>query len=239
MRAVLAVIGLALLGLLFLQWRSWPPALPAPPPGADAAPAAAASGEAPPKLPPVPPREDYASVAERPLFLPDRRPPPEEPEDASDEGLPEEPAELKDVDFSAVVITPDAVKAWVTPYSQERRWLRIGDEIDGWTLTRIGPDSLVLERQGETNEILLRDYANAPAPIPPTPPPHRQRGQPPNQETPGRRDTDGRRTVRQPSRPVPTRAPDGQHGERAPPAERQQPPRSNAQRPVRLPRDVR
>ena len=239
MRLALALIGLGLGGVLFLQWRGWPPEPPAAPPTDTAAelPAAGEPRQSAGNLLPPPPREEYASVSERPLFLPDRRPPPDEPED---EGpvLPEELKELDGVDFSAVVITPDAVKAWITPYSQERDWLRIGDEIDGWTLTHIGPESLVLERQGETNELLLRDYANAPPPIPPTPPPAARHRGAPGEASPGPRDGAQPQATRRPYRPASAGPAAGGGDERARARAPQLPSRNNARRPVRPPRDV-
>jgi hypothetical protein len=238
MRLLSALLGLALAATLVLQWHDWPPPRPsAPASPADPASAAPTSAdERPAALLPTPPREDYAAVVERPLFLPERRPPPDDVDDEGDEALAEEPAELGNIDLSAVVITPDAVKAWVLPHSQERRWLRIGDEIDGWTLTHIGPDSLVLERQDERNEVVLRDYDNAPAPIPPTPrPPPRQRQPDPAQAAP-RRGGDERPATRQAPRPASAEAPGRRGTERAPPGARQ-PPRTDAKQPARPPRD--
>ena len=115
MKLALSLISLALFGVLYSQWRGWPPAAPeAPQPPAvieaqqngDEAPSAADL------LTPPPPKEDYASVMERPLFLPDRRPPPEEPEQ-EDEAEPEALTELDGMDLTAVVITPSTVSAWV------------------------------------------------------------------------------------------------------------------------------
>jgi hypothetical protein len=238
MRLLSALLGLALAATLVLQWRDWPPPRPSAPTGPAAAAPAQPSGvdESSAPLLPMPPREDYASVVERPLFLPERRPPPDDEGEDGEEDFAEEPAELGNIDLSAVVITPDAVKAWVLPHSQERRWLRIGDEIDGWTLTHIGPDSLVLERQGERNEVVLRDYDNAPAPIPPTPrPPPRLRRPDPAQAAPRQRG-DERPATRQAPRPASAEAPGRGGTERAPPGARQ-PPRTDATQPARPPRD--
>lgn len=170
MKWVLPLFSLLLSGVLYLQWRDWSPNVPEPAP-IPAVEVRAESGEVPAVgdlLVPPPPKEDYASVTERPLFLPDRRPPPDEPEE-EDMPEPEEPSDLAGVDLNAVVITPRVVSAWVRgPREQESIRLRIGDDFEGWTVRTIEPDRLVLERQGETDELTLRDYANAPAPIPPT-----------------------------------------------------------------------
>ena len=179
MKLALSLVSLVLLGVLYLQWRDWPPDLPEAPQEPAAGDAQQTQDEAPSAddlLAPLPPKEDYASVMERPLFLPDRRPPPEDPEQ-DDETLPETLTELDGMDLTAVVITPSTVSAWVRrPNQRETQRLRLGDDFEGWTVKTIEPDRLVLERQGETDQLILRDYANAPAfaPPPPTPVARRQ-----------------------------------------------------------------
>lgn len=196
MKPMLFVLSLLLAGVLTLQWRGWAPdgGLPAPPP----APANAAGGTevGPTDVDPMalepPPKEAYASVTERPLFLPERRPPPDEPEDGpvvEDEPLPE----LDGVDLTAVVITPAVVSAWVRSADAKGvKRLRLGEDFQGWTVKTIEPARLVLERQGETNELPLRDYANAPPPIPPTrlPPSRRAAADAPAQPAAARRGAD-------------------------------------------------
>ncbi len=181
MKPVLLGLALLLGAGLALQWQGWAPdaGLPSPPPAAETA-----APDTEPTTPGVdsvalepPPLEEYASVVERPLFLPDRRPPPDEPED---EPIVEEvPAtDLSGTNLTAVVITPTLVSAWVrSPRSNETRRLRLGQDYEGWTVKAIEPDRLVLERQGETNELPLRDYANSPPRTPPTRlPPSRRAG---------------------------------------------------------------
>jgi general secretion pathway protein N len=212
-KLTLSLISLALIGVLVLQWRDWPSNAPAPLPSAadaDSPPAA----EMPPAdnlLPPLPPKEDYASVVERPLFLPDRRPPPDEPEE-EEIPEPEQLTDLSGTDLTAVVITPDIVSAWVrSPRERESIRLRIGDEFEGWTVQTIEPDRLVLQRQGETDELRLRDYQNAPAVIPPTrlPTPRGRRQterQPPTDATPDDRTNAAPRTGADNARRAPVRA---------------------------------
>jgi general secretion pathway protein N len=180
-KRLFAACALILVGVLYVQWRSWPPA----PPQA----AAAQQGNAPAAIPgdqvpapedlllPPPPKEDYASIVERPLFLPDRRPPPDEPEE-QEPTEPEAPSDLDGTDLTAVIITPAAVSAWVRPpKSKETERLRLGDDFQGWTVKTIEADRLVFERQGETNEVILRDYAHSPPTVPPrTPITRRQPG---------------------------------------------------------------
>jgi len=169
MKLLVAAITLLLVTLLFLQWRDWPPSLPERP--ERLSPAELATGDARPKgtLEPMAPLEEYASIIERPLFLPERRPPPEE-SDEPEEAPAEEPTDLDGVDLNAVMITSGLISGCVrAPASQDLVRLRIGDEFEGWTVSRIEPDRLVLERQGEIDELILRDFANAPARSPPTP----------------------------------------------------------------------
>jgi len=229
MKALMLAIAVGLAAALYLQWRDWSPAVVQAPvqPAPDAAPAAAGGARAAADLlAPPPPKEDYASVVERPLFLPDRRPPPDEPEDEAEVG-PEEESDLAAYDLTAVLITPTSVSALVRQQGQQRSLpaLQIGDTFEGWTVKTIEPDRLVLERQGESNELVLRDYENAPPPIPPTrlpeparrqtagrpqppsarAPQHQRAGQQPTPRTPLRRDL---RTDRKPVR-RPTQLPGG------------------------------
>lgn len=169
------LLGIAVLlgGLLAWQWHDWPPPAPVAGQGAGAPATAAPAGGAPAPagLPPPTPKDDYASVRNRPLFLPERRPPEPEPE-VVEAPPPEEASDLSGMKLTAVVIAPQIVKAWVqSPTSPELLPLRIGDELEGWSVTGIEPDKLVLERQGTRDELKLRDFENADASAPPPPPP--------------------------------------------------------------------
>lgn len=183
--AIVAVLG----GVLAFQWKDWPP----PPPGTGLdlqtrpGGGSGASGEPDPlaRLTPPEPRETYASVTERPLFQPDRKPPEPEAEDAGTEPEPEVAGNLDGMDVSAVIITPAVVSAWIRdPKAADLKRLRLGDELEGWSVKEIQSDRVVLERQGERDELLLRDFSKAQASAVPTPPPARptpatQRQRPP------------------------------------------------------------
>jgi hypothetical protein len=81
---------------------------------------------------------------------------------------------LDSLDLSAVIITPTLVSAWVNDPSQPRlRRLRIGDDLEGWSVQEILPDRVLLERQGEVNALILRDYGNTPTTAPQMPIPRR------------------------------------------------------------------
>lgn len=188
MKKLWLLVVVVLTTLFAWQWRNWPPTLPAPPSVADLADVAETSADRPAAdLSPLPTvKEDFASVIERPLFLPDRRPPP--PMDAPvAEPLPE-PAPLTALDLTAVIITPRLVSAWVQRPGERRPvTLRLGDEFDGWTVQAIESDRIVFGRQGATDALELRDYKHSKMPgvplqsRPPEPPPQG-----------GRRPTDGR-----------------------------------------------
>ncbi len=166
MRPLLIALVLALGGLLYLQWYAWPPAPPAlPQPAPPSAPPSGGDSALPAQelLAPEPIAEDYASIAERPLFLPERRPPPDEPEAEAEQSQPNHLTELDGMDLNAVVIAPSGVSAWVrSPRQKELVRVRLGDDLEGWTVKDIHPDALVLERQGETDQIVLRDYEHTP-----------------------------------------------------------------------------
>jgi len=187
MRPLLTLVVVVLGGILAWQWAGWPPE-PADAPGASEG---LGEGEQRPdvenalaRLRPLGERSDYEVVVERPLFSPTRRPPTDEP--AALEPEPEVIADrsLDRMDLSAVLITPEQSLAWVTDTgTRELRRLRPGDDVEGWAVRDILSDRLVLERQGETNTLVLRDYARQPPPpVRPRPPVRApQRGQPPPQ----------------------------------------------------------
>lgn len=190
MRRILGAFAVALTGILILQWFDWPP----PPSRAGlggetrAAADAAAGAETDPlaKLEPADPKEHYASVIERPLFRPDRKPEDPQEDEPEPEPDPIQATALDGIDLSAVMLTPSAASAWVKgPKDAELRRIRTGDDYDGWMVKEILADRVVLERQGEEDALILRDYANMPpAPVRPTPvaqrkPPVTQRMRPP------------------------------------------------------------
>ena len=236
MRLMLGWIALALMGMLVLEWSDWSPAPSMPSVEPSERPgqvdAADEPGLSEMLLPPVS-RDDYVSVIERPLFLPDRRPPPDEPDEEPTED--EVPADLDRLDLSAVLITPSLVSAWVrSPTENELMHLRIGMELEGWTVDDIQRDKLVLKRQGETHELTLRDYENPPPPIAPTPNPQRgatpdrqSQKQPKGQSTQGEPKQRNRRSARQRTTATPQAD--------APSKQR----RSNVRRPHRTPPDSR
>jgi general secretion pathway protein N len=172
-----AVVALALLAILALQWLRWPP--PARQSPTTGGPAATESVAAPQpdllaRLESKETKDSYASMTEHPLFRPDRKPePPPDAEPAAPPG--KDDAGLKLMDLSAVLITPSAVSAWVRDPSQPKlQRLRIGDDFKGWSVRQILEDRVLLERQGERDALILRDYSQMP-PAAATPPSNQRR----------------------------------------------------------------
>lgn len=160
-----AIIALALLAILALQWLRWPP--PARQSPTTEGPAVTASVAAPQpdllaRLESRETKESYASLTEHPLFRPDRKPePPPEAEPAAPSG--KDDAGLKLMDLTGVLITPSVVSAWVRDPSQPKlQRLRIGDDFKGWSVRQILEDRVLLERQGERDALILRDYSQMP-----------------------------------------------------------------------------
>ena len=161
------LIAAALAGVLMLQWLNWPPPLTAERTAAPTAQEAAGgsdTGEDPATQPQLPgDRESYASILERPIFRPDRKP---EPPDDQPEDMPpaSDKSALDALDLTAVLITPALVSAWIeAPGKPKPQRLRIGDDLDGWQVREIRDDRVLLERQGETYPLILRDYSKKPA----------------------------------------------------------------------------
>ncbi|MBB1072966.1 hypothetical protein HUU62_00860 [Rhodoferax sp. 4810] len=171
MKWLLTLVILALSAILYQQWWHWtPPTAPPPPP--------AAASTAPPApaltAPPPPSQESYSVVIERPLFLPDRRPPP--PSSKTTAGEPEatvvpvDVAVLDSFDLSAILIIGATHSAWIRKTrGPEVVRVRHGELLEGWMVKEITADSVLLEQQGQTKRLVLRDYDKPPPLIPPTP----------------------------------------------------------------------
>jgi len=165
MKLALWAVLAGLLALIYLQWRDWPPDG-----RLDRVPELAAPGPAGPSLELAPDllaqleaseeKAAYTDVVDRPLFLPDRRPADEEP--LAEQAPPEPDAQaLEGLDLTAVIMTPQETTAWVLggPVGSLTK-IRPGEDIAGWLVQEIRPDRLVLERQGETDTLLLRTYSS-------------------------------------------------------------------------------
>jgi hypothetical protein len=134
------VILAAVLGVIVgLEWLGWPPSPPQPDGDGPKPSAAGAAAEQTPANPldvlaPLEDKGQYAVIMERPLFLPDRRPPENDPEEPAAQP-PEPDVNLSRLDLNAVLITPKETLAWVRdPAEKELVELHPGDELHGWTV---------------------------------------------------------------------------------------------------------
>ncbi|MBK1717422.1 type II secretion system protein N [Thiocystis violacea] len=176
------LIALALLGILVLQWTGWPPPTisPEPDPEAGVATDPASASSSPDLMARLESKDskdskdNYASIIEQPLFRPDRKPEPPPDEDPASATGPEENVDLKALDLNAVLITPALASAWIRDPSQPKlRRLRIGDDLQGWSVRDILEDRVLLERQGKQDALILRDYVQTPPAPAPTANPRR------------------------------------------------------------------
>ncbi len=167
MKRLLLGFAVLLLAVLLWQWRHWRTPLPTLETETDvdasaliSAPAAPDSTQA---IPILRPENDYLVVLERPLFLPERRPPPDEPvEDIPDE-VTEEVAELARLQVNAtLILSPTEASVWLQdPDRAELVRLRLGDEYKGWTVAEIKSDRVLMERHGTTETLDLWDFSDS------------------------------------------------------------------------------
>lgn len=164
MRLALALlIGILALAQA-LQWRGWPPEPPAAPaPGTIELPQSPAAPST--MLDEGRTRDEYLSVAERPLFLPDRRPPPDEPAEPPSAGD-DAADQLVGLDINAILIGgPDPASVWLVDPRRRNELIRrrLGEEYKGWVITAIDADRVRFERQGVSETLELQDFATSPA----------------------------------------------------------------------------
>ncbi len=154
------------------------------PSGFAALPAEAAAVQEPPRTENVrfeaPELALFAEIAERPLFSPDRRPP--KPKVAVSETAEKlviraaVPAERPlQVMLLGVASTSDAQSAIVQIEGAGSELLRLGESLQGWTISSIGEDSVVFSRNEERVTALLGEVAEVQVPDTGTPS-HSRRG---------------------------------------------------------------
>jgi hypothetical protein len=71
-------------------------------------------------------------------------------------------------------MAPGTTQAWDSEPTQGLQRLRPGELYQGWAVKEITPDTLVLERQGKSNTLVLRDFSQASPPAAAAPSPLRQ-----------------------------------------------------------------
>ncbi|WP_456376816.1 hypothetical protein [Thiolapillus sp.] len=109
-----------------------------------------------------PAKEAYQLVSDRPLFFSKRRPPPPYVPTPPGKKPPIKPPRKigkPRMQLSAIIVVGEQKYALVKGGRQKgSRRVRVGEEVDGWKVTRIETDRLVLSNGGETEELLLRNY---------------------------------------------------------------------------------
>lgn len=167
MKIWVGLLALTLVLVLVWQWHDWPPTAP----GLGARPRSPTTQVPSPatenpleRLSPLEDKGKYAPIAERPLFLMDRQPLAEAPK-VENKVKPGPPSNLARLNLNTILITPSESSAWVwDPAQKTSVRLRLGDELAGWSVREILSDRIRLERQGERNTLVLRDYKNLPPP---------------------------------------------------------------------------
>jgi hypothetical protein len=109
-----------------------------------------------------PPVAVYQPIADRPLFFNQRRPPPPYVPSAMNPVSPRQPIRKVGkprMQLSAIIIIGKQKYALLKGgLKKGSRRVRVGQEIDGWKVTKIESDKLALSNAGETVELLLRNY---------------------------------------------------------------------------------
>lgn len=104
--------------------------------------------------------DEYSELVERPLFFTDRRPIVISEDSEEETGA--EKKEFKDLTYSliGIISTPDnAYALFHDPKSKSEenkfKHLKLGGNIDGWTLKEIKPDRVIISSGTDSQEILL------------------------------------------------------------------------------------
>jgi hypothetical protein len=141
--------------------------------GAGVSPAMAQSSEG--SFSALPPIESFSETIERPLFLPDRRPP----------AIDEEQQDVKNVESGlftlvGIIVSPKQRIALVKVRgSQDVLQLSEGQQANGWTVLQISPGDVIFESNDKTETIELIDINPAPTRRPSA---RERRSQPPQQK---------------------------------------------------------
>lgn len=98
---------------------------------------------------------EYQQMVERPLFLESRRPPPPKSEEPPTPPSPPPPEKATPVNFKVMGIlsTPEGRMALIADAKGKYKRLKAKDSLDGWQISEIKPDRLLIE-QGPFKEDL-------------------------------------------------------------------------------------
>ncbi|MBS3951352.1 MAG: hypothetical protein KGZ88_00120 [Methylomicrobium sp.] len=102
--------------------------------------------------------DSYVDLVSRPLFIEGRRPVPEADTDNSPNAM---SSEVLEWELTGVYTTRQKQSVLlrrikIQPNQKSHIKISKDQEVDGWKLTQILPDKAVLERGGETTELILR-----------------------------------------------------------------------------------
>lgn len=110
---------------------------------------------------------EFTETVDRPLFAADRRPPAAAP-----------PAPVAETPVMRTTVAPPSLELSAVIIDGARRLALFraaggsggsrraeeGSEVEGWTVSAVRPDGVVLERDGATHEMVLRTFKPPPAP---------------------------------------------------------------------------
>ncbi|WP_244511182.1 hypothetical protein [Magnetospirillum fulvum] len=135
------LVSAAMVVLLVVQVATPPAPDPTRPP-----PAPRAIVPPQPQSPPQSPESaEWSRVLDRPLFSPDRRPTPTVAAATALEGFV----------VTGIAVSEQAASAVVRPPAGKTIRLRPGQTLDGWTVRRIAPQRVTLDRAGESLDLTL------------------------------------------------------------------------------------
>lgn len=151
----LSLLGLtAWLGMQAQTRLAQPPALPdTAPPITETTTAVEPIALARPALP----ETDHSALTTRPLFAPTRRPVIPEPEpiaEAPKEVAPPPPS-APDVTLTGIVGSDGAKRALLSIDEDPAEWFTLGDSINGWTISAMGSDWVLLSNGGQNLRVEL------------------------------------------------------------------------------------
>lgn len=154
--ALMAAAALAMAGIIYAEIRARPTVENETPSNPTAAEGRAASHL--PRRQTMPERTRFVTIVSRPLFSASRRPHSEEPPVVNTPAL--------DFSLSGIVTTTGEPLALITPDAGgDTVRVKEGEEVFGWTVSRIESDRIEVQHDGMESELLL-DFA---APAPPVP----------------------------------------------------------------------
>lgn len=109
----------------------------------------------------IPAIDTFREILDRPLFMADRRPYVPAPDRAESETTVQTkkakpPGRLNEHRLMAVIITPDQQIALIQRSGESRpQYVRMGETLDGWTLTAIEKEHITLTHGAESHNLLL------------------------------------------------------------------------------------